>query len=316
MVDFQSRDTRRGLGGRDEDDEEEADVAEESTDESDDAAPDADESGNPTDDEQDTADEAGTEQSNETAADATETEQSDGDDETAAEQSGETPTEEAGEATAATERGADPLASAAEDDTEPEERPAQRDRQSSAGQPAQSGPVGSKSAQPQQDAATGPQSQSASVDAAVVTIGTAGDERDPTGEKIVEALERAGHAVTARERLRGDFDGVQQSVDALVGRDDVDVVVTAGGTGIRSDEVAIEAVHPLLEKALPGFGEAFRTLLFEHIGTGIVAVRTTAGVAKSTPVFCLPGDQEAAALGVEEIVAAEAGELVAHLRDE
>ncbi|MFC7026389.1 molybdenum cofactor biosynthesis protein B [Halomicroarcula sp. GCM10025710] len=68
-----------------------------------------------------------------------------------------------------------------------------------------------------------------------------------------------------------------------------------------------------MEKALPGFGEAFRTLLFDHIGTGIVAVRTTAGVAKSTPVFCLPGDPEAAALGVEEIVAPEAGELVAHL---
>ncbi|MFC6863652.1 molybdopterin-binding protein [Halomicroarcula sp. GCM10025817] len=314
MVDFQSRDTRRGLGGRDDDDDEEADVAEESTDESDDTAPDADESGDPTDDEQDTADEAGTEQSNETAADATETEQSDGDDETAAEQSRETPAEVAGEATAATERGADPLVSTAEDDTEPEERPAQQDRASNAGEPAQSGPVGSKSAQPQQGASARP--QSASVDAAVVTIGTAGDERDPTGEKIVAALERAGHAVTARERLRGDFDGVQQSVDTLVGRDDVDVVVTAGGTGIRSDEVAIEAVHPLLEKALPGFGEAFRTLLFEHIGTGIVAVRTTAGVAKSTPVFCLPGDQEAAALGVEEIVAAEAGELVAHLRDE
>ncbi|MFC7019468.1 molybdopterin-binding protein [Halomicroarcula sp. GCM10025743] len=311
MVDFQSRDTRRGLGGRDD----EEDVAEDSTDESD--APDAEESGDPTEDDETEADETAADQSDPlTAEEAGATRSTEDDeteaDETAADQSEATTAEEDGPATEGTERDSAEGAG----DTEQTERSAQRGRASNAGQPAPSGPVGNKSAHPQQGASTRSQSRSSGVDAAVVTIGTAGDEGDPTGEKIVAALERAGHAVTARERLRGDLDGVQQSVDALVGRDDVDVVVTAGGTGIRSDEVAIEAVHPLLEKALPGFGEAFRTLLFEHIGTGIVAVRTTAGIAESTPVFCLPGDQEAAALGVEEIVAAEAGELVAYLRAE
>jgi len=95
----------------------------------------------------------------------------------------------------------------------------------------------------------------------------------------------------------------------------VDVVLTAGGIGISPEERTIEAVHPLLEKALPGFGEAFRKLLFEQIGTGIVAVRSTAGITDGTLVFCLPADAAAASLAIEEIVATEAPELVAHLAE-
>jgi molybdenum cofactor biosynthesis protein B len=145
---------------------------------------------------------------------------------------------------------------------------------------------------------------------AVVTVGTGVEGVD---DAVAAAFESAGHTVAVRERLRGDYDTVQQVVDRLVGRSDVDVVVTAGGVGIGADEATIEAVHPLLEKALPGFGEAFRSRLFEVIGTGIVAVRTTAGVADGTLVFCLPGDPEAAVVAVEEILVAEAPELVEYL---
>jgi molybdenum cofactor biosynthesis protein B len=293
MVDFQSRDTRRGLGGSDDDDDDdegdEENVAEESVAESEDETPIDDESAE--------------------SADAESTD----DDEAVSEPKETTADESQGDATVA-QQAADPLASGSESEDEPSERTDEQDAQSNTTQQTEAGPVGSKATAPKQDAPSA--AQSPSVAAAVVTIGIEGDGDDPTSEQMVAALQRAGHTVVTRERLRGDFDGVQQSVDALVGREDVDVVVTAGGTGIKGNEIAIEAVHPLLEKALPGFGEAFRTLLFDHIGTGIVAVRTTAGVAKSTPVFCLPGDPEAAALGVEEIVAPEAGELVAHLEQE
>jgi molybdenum cofactor biosynthesis protein B len=149
-----------------------------------------------------------------------------------------------------------------------------------------------------------------SVAVAVVTVGTGVEGVE---DAVAAAFESAGHTVAVRERLRGDYDTVQQVVDRLVGRSDVDVVVTAGGVGIGADEATIEAVHPLLEKALPGFGEAFRSRLFEVIGTGIVAVRTTAGVADGTLVFCLPGDPEAAVVAVEEILVAEAPELVEYL---
>jgi len=151
-----------------------------------------------------------------------------------------------------------------------------------------------------------------SVDVALVTVGDATD--NGVEDVTAAAFESAGHNVTVRERLRGEYDGLQQAVDTLVGRDDVDVVVTAGGTGIGPDERTIEVVHPLLAKALPGFGEAFRSLLSETIGTGIVAVRSAAGISQGTLVFCLPGDPEAATVAVEELLVTEAPELVDHLQ--
>jgi molybdenum cofactor biosynthesis protein B len=153
---------------------------------------------------------------------------------------------------------------------------------------------------------------SRAIDVAVVTV--SGD-RESLEDTVASAFERAGHTVARRERLRGGYDGIQQMVDALVDREAVDVVVTVGGVGLAADEMAIEAVHPLLEKALPGFGEAFRARLADHIGTGIVGVRSTAGISDGTLVFCLPGDAEAAELAVREILAAEAPVLVEQLAE-
>jgi len=93
----------------------------------------------------------------------------------------------------------------------------------------------------------------------------------------------------------------------------VEVVVTAGGLGVAQSEHTLEAVHPLFEKALPGFEEVYRSLLFEQLGTGVIAVRATAGIAERTPVFCLPADPSAARLAIDEIIAAEAPSLVAEL---
>ncbi|WP_424002888.1 molybdopterin-binding protein [Haloarcula salina] len=154
-----------------------------------------------------------------------------------------------------------------------------------------------------------------SVAVAVVTVGTATEEGgDPTSEHLETTLEADGHTVTARERLRGDYDGIQQAVDTLVGRADVDVVVTAGGIGVGPSEATLEAVHPLFEKALPGFEEVYRSLLFEPMGTSVITVRATAGIADGTPVFCLPEDPDAAGLAVDEIIAPEAGDIVAELQ--
>ena len=151
---------------------------------------------------------------------------------------------------------------------------------------------------------------SRSVDVAVVTV--AGD-RDTLEDTVATAFEAAGHDVVQRERLRGGYDGIQEMVDTLVGREAVDVVVTVGGVGLTADDMAVEAVHPLLEKALPGFGEAFRSRLADHVGTGIVGVRSAAGVSDGTLVFCLPGDAEAATLAVEGILATEAPVLLDQL---
>ncbi len=149
-----------------------------------------------------------------------------------------------------------------------------------------------------------------SIDVAVVTV--SGD-RAALEYTAMTAFEAAGHAVVRCERPDSGYESVQQQVDSLVGDSAVDVVVTVGGAGLAADDLTIEAVHPLLEKALPGFGEAFRARLADQIGTGIVGVRSTAGFSDGTLVFCLPGDADAAELAIREILATEAPRLVSEL---
>ncbi len=145
---------------------------------------------------------------------------------------------------------------------------------------------------------------------AVVTISTSRTlEDDPAGDAIVAAMEDAGHEVTSRELINDDYDGVQGTVDTHTGRDDVDVVVTTGGTGVSPDDVTVEAVEPLFDKTLPGFGELFRRLSYDEVGTRVVGTRAIAGVADAVAVFCLPGSENAARLGANEIIAPEAGHL-------
>ncbi|MFB6126846.1 MAG: molybdenum cofactor biosynthesis protein B [Halolamina sp.] len=145
---------------------------------------------------------------------------------------------------------------------------------------------------------------------AVVTVSSSRSlEDDAAGDAIAAAVEAAGDEVVHRELVTDDYDGVQGTVDTLAGRDDVDCVVTTGGTGVSPDDVTVEAVRPLFGKELPGFGELFRRHSVEEIGTKVVGTRAVAGVVGSTPVFCLPGSENAARLGSEEIITEEAGHL-------
>ncbi|RLM57434.1 molybdenum cofactor biosynthesis protein B [Halobellus sp. Atlit-31R] len=146
--------------------------------------------------------------------------------------------------------------------------------------------------------------------AAVVTVSTSRTaEDDAAGDAIVAAFEADGHDVTVRDVVDDDFDGVQSLVDRLVDRETVDVVVTTGGTGVTPDDVTVEAVSGLFEKELPGFGELFRRYSESEIGTRVVGTRAAAGIVQGVPVFCLPGSENAARLGSEEIIVPEAPHL-------
>ncbi|WP_049901018.1 MogA/MoaB family molybdenum cofactor biosynthesis protein [Halococcus agarilyticus] len=150
----------------------------------------------------------------------------------------------------------------------------------------------------------------------IVTVSTSRTlEDDPAGDAIAAAIEDTEHEVATRELVDDDHDGIQGSVDALVGREDVDCVVTTGGTGVTPDDVTIEAIRSLFGKELPGFGELFRALSREEIGTRVVATRATAGIVdrsssgggtedagNGVPVFCLPGSEDAARLGVDVVI--------------
>jgi len=152
---------------------------------------------------------------------------------------------------------------------------------------------------------------------AVVTVSsTRTRENDPSGDVIEALVEAADHEVVTREILRDDLDGVQTALLNLTGRDDVDVVVTTGGTGVTPDDVTVEGARPLFDRELPGFGELFRILSYEEIGTRAMVSRATAGMVDGVPVFCLPGSEAAARLGTEELVVEEMAHLVSLARRE
>lgn len=138
------------------------------------------------------------------------------------------------------------------------------------------------------------------VGTAILTVSSSRSlDDDPAGDTIADAIERAGHEVSTRELVSDEYDNVQAAVDSLVDREDTDIVVTTGGTGITPDDVTIEATEPLFKKELPGFGELFRRRSYGEVGARVVATRASAGVVSEVPVFCLPGSRNAARLGTE-----------------
>ncbi|TKX74130.1 molybdenum cofactor biosynthesis protein [Halorubrum sp. GN11_10-6_MGM] len=149
-----------------------------------------------------------------------------------------------------------------------------------------------------------------SVAVAVVTVSSSRSaDEDPAGDYVAAAFEEAGHEVAVRELIGDDYDSVQGTVDRLARRKDTDAVVTTGGTGVTPDDVTPEAVRGLFAKRLPGFGELFRRLSYDEVGTRTIGSRATAGVVSATPVFCLPGSENAVRLGVDDVILPEVGHL-------
>lgn len=145
---------------------------------------------------------------------------------------------------------------------------------------------------------------------AVLTVSSSRSiDEDAAGDAIIDTVTEAGHELVIRELVTDDYDKVQGIVDRFVDREDTDCVITTGGTGVTPDDVTIEALEPLLDKRLPGFGELFRTLSYEEIGTKVVGTRAVAGISSGVPVFCLPGSENAVRLGTEEIILEEAPHL-------
>ncbi len=123
------------------------------------------------------------------------------------------------------------------------------------------------------------------------------EAEDLSGEVILEKIEAAGYK--ARYQLLPD--GIQPIRDAVL-KSSADAVVICGGTGLTHLDLTLEAVEPLFEKTLPGFGEIFRWRSLQEVGTRAMLTRASAGVHKGRPIFCLPGSPNAARLGMELIL--------------
>jgi molybdenum cofactor biosynthesis protein B len=138
---------------------------------------------------------------------------------------------------------------------------------------------------------------------------------NPSGHIIINLLRDAGYSVVYEAIIPDDENHIQRAVKRLVQMPTVDVIITCGGTGITRTDVTIETVTSLFAKTLHGFGEVFRRLSFETIGSAVVLTRATAGIMDGKAVFCLPGSPQAATLALTRIIIPEAGHIVKHARE-
>ena len=139
---------------------------------------------------------------------------------------------------------------------------------------------------------------------------------DPSGDLIVELLRKAGHSVVSREILPDDRVLIGKHVGNAIGSEEVDAIIVCGGTGVSITDVTIETVRPLLIKTLPGFGELFRKLSYDEIGSAAIMTRALAGVTdQGKVVFCVPGSPQAVELVMTKLILPETGHILKHARE-
>ena len=130
-------------------------------------------------------------------------------------------------------------------------------------------------------------------------------ENDTSGDYLAQALQAEGHRLHARALLPDDKYRLRAQVSAWISDAAVDGILLTGGTGFTGRDSTPEALLPLLDKQMPGFGELFRTLSFDEIGTSTLQSRAFAGLANATFVFALPGSTSACRTGWEQIIRAQ-----------
>lgn len=136
-------------------------------------------------------------------------------------------------------------------------------------------------------------------------------DTDSGGDAVVEHARKQGHNFARRAIVRDDAAAIRAWVQEALAEPAIDVVVVTGGTGVAKRDVTPEAVLPLFEKSIPGFGEAFRRLSFDAIGPAGTLSRAEAGVARGKAVFLLPGSPAGVALAMESLVLPLSG----HIRE-
>jgi molybdenum cofactor biosynthesis protein B len=138
---------------------------------------------------------------------------------------------------------------------------------------------------------------------------------DPSGDLIVQTLKNSGHKVVSRVLVPDNEKMIREAVEEAVENENVEAVVLCGGTGIAPKDVTIETVTPMLQKVLPGFGELFRKLSYDNIGSAAIMSRAVAGVVNGKAVFCIPGSIDAVKLCLDKLILPETGHIVKHARE-
>ncbi|MBM7579604.1 MogA/MoaB family molybdenum cofactor biosynthesis protein [Jeotgalibacillus terrae] len=157
-----------------------------------------------------------------------------------------------------------------------------------------------------------------SVACKVITVSdTRNEETDKSGRWMIDMLETSGHHVAAYEIVTDEVILIQRAVKDGLMDDTIQAVLINGGTGFAPRDVTIEAVTPLFEKEIPGFGELFRYLSYaEDIGSAAMMSRAAAGIAEKTAVFSTPGSTGAVKLAMEKLILPELGHIVREMNKE
>jgi len=142
-----------------------------------------------------------------------------------------------------------------------------------------------------------------SLNAAVITVSdTRTTDNDTSGDTLQEKLETAGHKVVARKIQADDINELNTLLGEWIKQPDIDVIICTGGTGLTQRDITPEALASHISKPIPGFGELFRMLSYDDIGTSTIQSRAEAAICDGTIVFLLPGSTGACKLGMEAII--------------
>lgn len=141
---------------------------------------------------------------------------------------------------------------------------------------------------------------------AILTVSDSRDEQsDKSGKLLVERLTGAGHRLAEKLIVPDDIYQIRAAVSRWIADPEVNAVITTGGTGVTGRDGTPEAVRPLLDKVLDGFGEMFRSISYADIKTSTLQSRALGGVANATYVFCVPGSSGACATAWDDLIAAQ-----------
>lgn len=142
-----------------------------------------------------------------------------------------------------------------------------------------------------------------------IAVLTASDSRteqdDISGQLLAKRLQAAGHRLADKQIVADDVYRIRAEISRWIANEEVDAIITTGGTGVTGRDGTPEAVSPLLDKEIAGFGEMFRRISWDQIGTSTIQSRCLAGVANGTYVFVLPGSSGACGTAWDELISAQ-----------
>ncbi len=141
------------------------------------------------------------------------------------------------------------------------------------------------------------------------------DVSDVGGDMLVELLKNAKQNVMFKKIIADDETMIQDAAMFVMGLPEIDVAIFSGGTGITPTDITIETIEPFFDKTLPGFGEFFRRISFDRVGSAAVLSRAVAGISKGKAFFCIPGSPDAVKIAVEMLILPEAPHIVKHARE-